>query len=99
VRIPEALRVDSESLRESRDLRHSSQSFLRPDALLRLVITIPAHAASEMACMVMWDKADVNKNGTLEGDGATAYLDAIRKSGKKYKLKTVDQRLSFAFSA
>jgi hypothetical protein len=52
-----------------------------------------------MACMVMWDKADVNKNGTLEGDGATAYLDAIRKSGKTYKLKTVDQRLSFAFSA
>ena len=31
-----------------------------------------------------WDKADVNKNGTLEGNEATAYLDAIRKSGEKY---------------
>ena len=43
----------------------------------------------------MWDKADVNKNGTLEGKEATAYLDAIRKSIKKYGMKTADQ-LSWA---
>ena len=60
-------------------------------AVLGLGIAIPAHAASEIDCMVMWDKADVNKNGTLEGSEATAYLDAIRKSGKKYKIKTVGE--------
>ena len=57
------------------------------------------HAASEMACMVMWDKADVNKNGTLEGNETTAYLDAIRKSGEKYELKTVDKLSSAEFMA
>jgi hypothetical protein len=41
--------------------------------------------------MVMWNKADIYKNGTLEGKEATAYLDAIRKSGKKYEMKTVGQ--------
>lgn len=41
--------------------------------------------------MAMWDKADVNRNGTLEGNEATAYLDAIKKSGEKYIMKTVDQ--------
>ena len=51
-------------------------------ALLGLGIAIPAHAASEIDCMVMWHKADVNNSGTLEGKEATAYLDAIRKSGK-----------------
>jgi hypothetical protein len=25
--------------------------------------TVPARAASEIDCMVMWDKADVNRNG------------------------------------
>jgi hypothetical protein len=60
-------------------------------AVLGLGIAIPARAANEIDCMVMWDKADVNKNGTLEGKAATAYLDAIRKSGKKYKMKTVGQ--------
>jgi hypothetical protein len=68
-------------------------------AALELVTPTPMHAASEMACMVMWDKADVNKNGTLEGNEATTYLDAIRKSGKKYELKTVDQLNSTEFMA
>jgi len=68
-------------------------------AALELVTTTPVHAASEMACMVMWDRADVNKNGTLEGNEATAYLHAIRKSGKKYELKTVDQLTSTEFMA
>ena len=58
---------------------------------LGLGIAMPAHAASEIDCMVMWHKADINKNGTLEGKEATAYLDAIRKSGKKYETKTVGQ--------
>jgi hypothetical protein len=40
-------------------------------AALELVTTTPMHAASEMACIVMWDKADVYKNGTLEGNEAT----------------------------
>jgi hypothetical protein len=66
-------------------------------AALELVTAIPVHAASEMACMVMWDKADVNKNGTLEGNEATAYLHAIRKSSKKYELKTVGQLSSTEF--
>jgi hypothetical protein len=68
-------------------------------AILGLGIAIPAHAASEIDCMVMWDKADVNKNGTLEGKDATAYLDAIRKSGKKYEMKTVGQLSSTEFMA
>ena len=46
-----------------------------------------------------WDKANVNKNGTLEGNEATAYLDAIRKCGKKYKLKIFDQLSSTEFMA
>jgi hypothetical protein len=68
-------------------------------AALELVTTTPVHAASEMARMVMWDKADINKNGTLEGNEATAYLHTIRKSGKKYELKTVDQLSSTEFMA
>ena len=66
-------------------------------AVLGLAVT--AHAASEIDCMVMWDKADVNKNGTLEGKEATAYLDAIRKNGKKYEMKTVGQLSSTEFMA
>jgi len=31
-------------------------------------------------------QADVSKSGTLEGKAATAYLDAITKSGKKYDM-------------
>ena len=61
--------------------------------------TVPARAASEIDCMVMWDQADVNKNGTLEGKEATAYLDAIRKSVKKYGMKTVDQLSTAEFMA
>jgi hypothetical protein len=49
--------------------------------------------------MVMWHKADVNNNGTLEGKEATAYLDAIRKNGKKYEMKTVGQLSSTEFMA
>jgi hypothetical protein len=64
-----------------------------------LGIVIPANAASELDCMVMWNKADVNKNGTLKGKEATGYLDAIRKSGKKYQLKTVGQLSSTEFMA
>ena len=66
---------------------------------LGLGIAMPAHAASEIDCMVMWHKADVNNNGTLEGKEATAYLDAIRKSGKKYEMKTVGQLSSTEFMA
>ena len=60
---------------------------------------VPAGATSEIDCMVMWDKADVNKNGTLEGKEATVYLDAIRKSVKKYGMKTVDQLSAAEFMA
>ena len=41
----------------------------------------------------------VNKNGILKGDDATAYLDAIKKSGKTYELKTVGQLSSTEFMA
>ena len=68
-------------------------------AVLTLEIAIPAHAASEIDCMVMWHKADVNMSGALEGKEATAYLDAIRKSGKKYEMKTVGQLSSTEFMA
>jgi hypothetical protein len=68
-------------------------------AVSTLEIAIPAHAASEIDCMVMWDKADVNKNGTLEGKEATAYLDALRKSGKKYEMKILGQLSSAEFMA
>ena len=68
-------------------------------AVLAMEIAIPAHAATEIDCMVIWDKADLNKNGTLEGNEVTAYLDAIRKSGKKYEIKTVGQLSSTEFMA
>ena len=68
-------------------------------AVLGLGIATQAHGVNEIDCMVMWDKADVNKNGILEGKAATAYLDAIRKSGKKYKMKTVGQLSSTEFMA
>ena len=67
--------------------------------VLVLGIGTPAHAAREIDCMVMWDKADVNKNGILKGDDATAYLDAIKKTGKTYELKTVGQLSSTEFMA
>jgi hypothetical protein len=60
---------------------------------------IPAHAASEIDCLVMWDRADRNKNGILDGEEATPYLDAIRKSIKKYAMKTVDQLSEAEFMA
>ena len=56
-------------------------------------------ASREIDCMVMWHKADVNNSGTLEGKEATAYLDAIRKSSKKYEMKTVGQLSSTEFMA
>ena len=55
-------------------------------AVLGLGIAVPAHAASEIDCMVMWDKADVSKNGTLEGNEVTAYLDAIRKRKERQEV-------------
>lgn len=60
-------------------------------AVLIQGIGFQAYAASEIDCMVMWDRADVDRNGILEGDEATAYLDAIRKSTKKYGMRTPDQ--------
>lgn len=60
---------------------------------------VPAHATSEIDCMVMWDRADLNKNGVLDGKEATAYVDAIRKSVKKYGMKTVDQLSTAEFMA
>jgi PPE-repeat protein len=68
-------------------------------AVLGLGIATPTYAASEIDCMVMWNKADVNESGTLEGNAATTYLDAIRKSGKKYDMKTVGQLSSTEFMA
>ena len=52
-------------------------------AVLGLGIAIPAHAASEIDCMVMWEKADVYKNGTLKGQrGDRLLLDAIRRAAR-----------------
>jgi len=68
-------------------------------AVSALGTVVPARATSEIDCMVMWDKAGINKNGTLEGKEATAYLDAIRKSVKKYGRKTVDQLSAAEFMA
>jgi hypothetical protein len=68
-------------------------------AILGLCLAVPAHAANEIDCMVMWDRADVNKNGVLEGEEASAYLDAIKKSRKKYEMETVDQLSSTEFMA
>ena len=68
-------------------------------AILGLGIAIPAHAASEIDCMVMWNKADLNESGTLEGNEATTYLDAIRKSDKKYDMKTLGQLSAREFMA
>jgi hypothetical protein len=68
-------------------------------AVLIQGIAIPAHAASEIDCMVMWNRADLNKNGILDGEEATAYLDAIRRSIKKYAVKTADQLSEGEFMA
>ena len=68
-------------------------------AVLGLGIGTPTYAASEIDCMVMWNKADVNGSGTLEGNEAATYLDTIRKSGKKYYMKTVGQLISTEFMA
>ena len=68
-------------------------------AIFGLAIAVPARAAKEIDCMVMWEKADVNKNGVLKGDDATAYLDVIKKTGKTYELKTVGQLSSTEFMA
>ena len=68
-------------------------------AVLGLGIATPAYAASEIDCMVMWNKADVNESGTLEGNEAATYLDAIRKSDKKYDMKTLGQLSSSEFMA
>ena len=68
-------------------------------AVLGLGIATPTYAASEIDCMVMWNKADVNESGTLEGDEAATYLDAIRKSNKKYDMKTLGQLSSTEFMA
>ena len=56
-------------------------------------------AASEADCRARWDKADVSRSGTLEGKAATAYLDAITKSGKKYDMKAVDKLSAAEFMA
>ncbi len=66
---------------------------------LVLGFAVPAMAASEADCKARWDKADVSKSGTLEGKAATAYLDAIAKSGKKYDLKAVDKLSATEFMA
>jgi len=66
---------------------------------LALGFAVPAMAASETDCKAKWDKADVNKSGTLEGKAATAYLDAITKSGKKYDMKAVDKLSATEFMA
>ena len=68
-------------------------------AVLGLGIATPTYAASEIDCMVMWNKADVNESGTLKGNEAATYLDAIRRSGKKYDMKTVGQLSSTEFMA
>jgi len=66
---------------------------------LALGFAVPAMAASEADCKARWDKADVSKSGTLEGKAATAYLDAITKSGKKYDMKAVDKLSATEFMA
>ena len=68
-------------------------------AVLGSGIATPTYAASEIDCMVMWTKADVNESGTLEGNEATTYLDAIGKSDKKYDMKTLGQLSSSEFMA
>lgn len=67
--------------------------------ILGLGLAVPALAANEIDCLVMWDRADLNKNGVLEGEEASAYLDAIKKSRKKYEMKTVDRLSSTEFMA
>jgi len=68
-------------------------------AVLGSGIATPTYATSEIDCMVMWNKADVNESGTLEGNEAATYLDAIRKSDKKYDMKTLGQLSSSEFMA
>jgi hypothetical protein len=55
-----------------------SEFAIAAGTILGLGLASPPHAASEIACMVMWDRADLNKNGVLEGEEASAYLDAIK---------------------
>jgi hypothetical protein len=64
---------------------------------IALGAVIPAMAASDADCKVKWDKADVNKSGTLEGKEAAVYLDAIALSGKTYDLKAAGELTSAEF--
>jgi hypothetical protein len=41
-------------------------------------------APSDADCKVAWSKADKNNDGSVSGSEATAYLAAIKKSGKSY---------------
>ncbi len=53
--------------------------------VLSLTLAPQANSATiEAKCNSMWLKADINKNGILEGDEVTKFLDAIDKSGKIY---------------
>ena len=66
---------------------------------IALGFAVPAMAASEADCKARWDKVDVKKTGTLEGSAATAYLDAVTKSGKRYEMKAVDKLSATEFMA
>ena len=65
--------------------------------VVALGFAVPAMVASEADCKAKWDKADVDNNGSLEGEEATAYLDAITKSGKTYDIKALDKLSSAEF--
>ncbi len=54
-------------------------------AFLSVAVSATAFAApSDADCKAAWDKADTNKDGSVAGDEVTAYLEAIKKSGKSY---------------
>jgi hypothetical protein len=60
--------------------------------------TVPAWAASETDCKANWEKADANKDGTLEGTEATAYLEAIKGKEKTYSIKSEGKLTSVEFT-
>jgi hypothetical protein len=76
-----------------------SKLFAATTFAIALGFALPALAASEADCTAKWDKADVNKSGTLEGKAATAYLDAITQSGKKYETKAAGKLSATEFMA
>ena len=59
---------------------------------------IPVMAATDTECKSNWEKADANKDGTLDGTEVSTYLDAIKSKGKTYDANSDGKLTSVEFT-